>query len=101
MAYGSYLDPQVAVLRNFRDRYLLTNAPGRAFVAAYYAYSPPVAAAIADSETLRFVVRLVLTPLVFAIAYPGEAGALLLVTLIFGARPLRRRHAESAEPGHQ
>ena len=28
-AYGSYLDPHVEALRNFRDEQLLTNAPGR------------------------------------------------------------------------
>jgi hypothetical protein len=31
------------VLRKFRDRYLLTNAPGKAFVRFYYKHSPPIA----------------------------------------------------------
>ena len=30
--YGSYLHPHVAVLKDFRDKRLLTNEPGRAFV---------------------------------------------------------------------
>lgn len=32
MAYSSYLDPHVQALREFRDKRLMTNAPGRAFV---------------------------------------------------------------------
>jgi hypothetical protein len=70
-AYGSYLEPDVLTLRKFRDRWLITNAPGRAFVDWYYRTSPPIADAIAKDETLRFVVRLLLTPLVFAIKNPG------------------------------
>jgi hypothetical protein len=35
-AYGSHLDPHVETLRDFRDRYLLTNRAGRAFVSLYY-----------------------------------------------------------------
>ena len=69
-AYGSYLHPQVQLLRNFRDEYLLTNAPGRAFVAFYYRHSPPLADFIARHAVLRGVTRLVLTPVVVAIAHP-------------------------------
>ncbi|MEK6726607.1 MAG: CFI-box-CTERM domain-containing protein [Deltaproteobacteria bacterium] len=43
VAYGSYLDPHVEVLREFRDNYLITNAPGRAFIEIYYQISPPIA----------------------------------------------------------
>lgn len=39
-AYGSYLDPHVQVLRDFRDNYLLTNSIGSSFVKLYYRYSP-------------------------------------------------------------
>ena len=38
-AYGSPMEPQVKVLRNFRDRFLLTNKVGRSFVDLYYTYS--------------------------------------------------------------
>lgn len=77
-AYGSYLHPQVQVLRDFRDGYLLTNAPGRAFVALYYRLSPPLADFIAHHGTLRLITRLLLTPVVFAVKYPVAAGGMLI-----------------------
>lgn len=80
-AYGSYLDPHVQVLRSFRDRYLLTNSPGRRFVAFYYRYSPPVAALISKVESLRVITRMALTPIVYTIAYPSSSGFLLLIVL--------------------
>lgn len=69
-AYGSYLHPQVQLLRNFRDKFLLTNAPGRAMVAFYYRTSPPLADFIARHSVIRAVTRLALTPLVLAVAHP-------------------------------
>jgi hypothetical protein len=80
-AYGSYLHPQVQVLREFRDNRLLTNTPGRAFVALYYHLSPPVADFIARHAALRLLARLLLTPLVLAVAHPAAAGGLLLVAV--------------------
>jgi hypothetical protein len=68
-AYGSPLDPHVKVLRSFRDRYLLTNDAGRAFVETYYRHSPQLAAYISRHETLRGAARLMLTPLVYGIEY--------------------------------
>lgn len=69
-AYGSYLDPHVDVLRHFRDKYLLTNAVGSAFVNAYYEYSPTMAAFISEHESLRTATRWALTPIVYGIIYP-------------------------------
>ncbi len=63
-AFGSPLEPHVRLLREFRDRYLLTNVPGRLFVAAYYRTSPPLAKVIADSKALRGVVRAALVPII-------------------------------------
>ncbi len=40
-AYGDYSHPHVVVLREFRDRVMLTNPIGRALVATYYWASPP------------------------------------------------------------
>jgi hypothetical protein len=63
------LDPHVVVLRDFRDRYLQTNQPGRYFVDWYYNNSPPVAAFIRKNETLRIITRVLLTPVILAIQY--------------------------------
>jgi len=56
---------QVQVLREFRDTYLLTHAVGRQLVAWYYWVSPPLAAIISESTTLRVAVRTALTPVVW------------------------------------
>lgn len=63
-AYGTALEPEVIVLKQFRDDYLLTNNPGRRFVTLYYRYSPPIADAISRSESLKSLVRAGLVPLV-------------------------------------
>jgi PKD repeat protein len=81
-AYGSYLEPEVRLLRDFRDRYLLTNGPGQAFVDWYYRTSPPVADVIAEREFLRLVTRVALTPLVYGIKYPAAVGLMLLLMII-------------------
>jgi len=77
-AYGSGLAPEVLTLREFRNRYLLTNGPGQAFVEWYYRVSPPVAAFIAERESLKAAVRWGLTPIACGIKYP------LLLPVAFG-----------------
>ena len=47
-----------------RDRFLVTNAVGRAFVHLYYTYSPPIADIIANHNSLKIAVRIGLLPLV-------------------------------------
>lgn len=88
-AYGSYLEPEVKVLRDFRDRYLLTNTIGRYFVRLYYNTSPPIARYIARHNTLRFIVRIGLTPLVYSVKYPIIS--FFLVSCILGGVLYRRR----------
>ena len=68
-AYGSYLHPKVMILRDFRDGYLLTNMPGRLLVAAYYKISPPIAEFISRHEQLRFIIRLLLAPVIFTVEH--------------------------------
>jgi len=58
------MELHVKVLREFRDRFLLTNPVGRSFVDFYYTYSPPVADFIAKHDTLRAAVRWGLMPVV-------------------------------------
>ncbi len=69
-AYGHYSDPEVQALREFRDRYLLTNSIGRAFVGWYYQYSPAAAAALNAHPALK--------PLIRAALLPAVGGACLL-----------------------
>lgn len=63
-AYGTPLDPHISVLRRFRDRYLLTNDPGRALVGAYDTLGPHAAAWIAEDEGRRSAARSVLGPII-------------------------------------
>ena len=64
-AFGSLMEPHVVILRQFRDRYLLTNPAGRSFVVFYYRYSPPAADFIAKHGSLRMITRLGLMPLIW------------------------------------
>ena len=63
-AYGSLAEPHVKILRNFRDRFLITNTIGKSFVRLYYQYSPPFANLVAKHDILKRVVRITLFPLV-------------------------------------
>lgn len=63
-AYGSFLEPHVVILREFRDRFLLDNSLGKAFVMYYNRFSPPIAKITADNEFLRLTVRWGLLPIV-------------------------------------
>ena len=92
-AYGSYLEPEVVVLRDFRDKYLSTNALGRAFVEFYYEHSPPLADYIAKTESRRSIARVALTPLVYGIKYPGTA-LFLCIMLIALLTRLRRNSGD-------
>ena len=69
-AYGSYLAPEVEVLKRFRDDHLLTNPAGKKLVVLYYRYSPPLAGLIRESEVLRAAARTLLTPVILLIAHP-------------------------------
>ena len=63
-AYGSLIEPHVKILRDFRDRFLMTNIVGKSFVNLYYKYSPPLAHFIAKHNNLRMIVRMTLFPFV-------------------------------------
>ncbi len=79
-AYGSLMHPKVKALRDFRDRHLLRNYLGRKMVHLYYAYSPPIADFIRESEYLRSMTRIILAPIVITVVHPyHSAGALMFI----------------------
>jgi subtilisin family serine protease len=85
-AFGSPMEKHVQLLRDFRDRRLLTFRAGRAFVKFYYSASPPIADAIAKNEVLRGLTRLGLLPLVglswIALAWGWSATLLLMASML-------------------
>jgi hypothetical protein len=96
-AFGHYSEAHVHVLRDFRDRYLVTSSPGQALVAWYYRQGPYAAHWLNQHDRAKPWVRAALAPMI------GAAGtllgtstaekwamALLLTTLLF---TLRRRTA--------
>jgi M6 family metalloprotease-like protein len=99
-AWGTPLDPHVGSLRNFRDRHLLTNAAGRAFVAFYYRVSPPLAEFIRRHEGLRELTRFVLVPVVYSVEYPRAAFLLLGCASVGGAAAMYRRSRKRRMNNH-
>jgi hypothetical protein len=103
-AFGSPLAPQVQLLREVRDQYLLPHPAGQALVALYYTLSPPLAEMIAGSETLRAIVRAGLTPIIgwatLVLWAPSLGMGIPLVALAFGVwvalRGVRRRWRAAA-----
>jgi hypothetical protein len=63
-AHGTSSATEVRVLCEFRDKYLLTNRAGAAFVRTYYRFSPPVARFIAARAPVRAAIRVLLAPVV-------------------------------------
>jgi hypothetical protein len=78
----------------------VTNSLGRAFVAAYYTVSPPIAVFIERHETLRFAARLMLTPVVYGIQYPIILLIGFMITIggtAYGRRRLLSPHHQGQE----
>ncbi len=81
-AYGSILEKQVELLRDFRDTYLLGNGFGERLVTFYYAWSPPLADLISGSETLRALTRIALLPLVWLSMFMLNTGTVLKLIVL-------------------
>ncbi|MBU4312720.1 MAG: hypothetical protein KJ706_08390 [Candidatus Omnitrophica bacterium] len=103
-AYGSPMEPHVKVLRDFRDRFLLTNSVGKALVGLYHTYSPSVADFIARHDTVCLLVRWSFLPLVgmswmalhlgpwFTLALMGLLICLMGTAAVFTIRRIMLRH---------
>jgi Beta-propeller repeat len=86
-AFGSPMAREVGVLREFRDDVLLPHAAGRAAVATYYRIGPALAGVIAQSETLKALVRAGLAPMIW-LAPLARGHAALAFYLVIGAGSL-------------
>jgi parallel beta-helix repeat protein len=90
-AYGTPMAPQIQILRDFRDQYLLTNPVGKALEDFYYQISPPIAEFITEHPALKPVVRAGLVPAVGMSAVvvnttPAEKAAIVgLVVMVAAA----------------
>jgi len=83
-AYGYYSAPEVQALREFRDRYLMTNSFGRAFVEWYYRYGPVGAEFITAHPWLKPVVRTALLPAVGGAAFMTQTSMLTKRIVLLG-----------------
>ncbi len=105
-AFGYYDAPQVQLLRDFRDHYLLSHSPGEWFVKQYYTHSPRVARYIERHPEWTSVVRLALLPLIAIAWVLFKASWLVQVVIVvsggimFGILYLRRKERKSALISH-
>jgi hypothetical protein len=81
-AYGSSSTSQVQTLRAFRDRYLVTNAPGRAFVRWYYTYGPVGAQFLNEHPGWKPVVMIALIPAVGAALFLTQTSMMTKVVSV-------------------
>lgn len=85
-AFGSYFDPCVKILRDFRDTFLFTSHVGQSFVNWYYKVSPPIADFIRAREIMKTVVKIILFPAVGFAYLCLKVGVLpTLLVLLFSA----------------
>jgi pilus assembly protein TadC len=62
--YGSYVAPDVIVLREFRDKVLMPHTIRKYFITFYYKISLPIANFISKHDYLKTIVRWGLLPTV-------------------------------------
>jgi len=78
-AYGSLFAPEVQVLREFRDKHLLTNEIGKTLMKVYWTLSPDIASFIRKHAAARIASRLTLVPVVYGVKYPWLLGIIIAV----------------------
>jgi Tfp pilus assembly protein PilX len=102
-AYGDAGHPTVMLLRDFRDRFLLTWGGGQWLVGQYYTHGPAAAALIQDRPVAQWAARCLLFPmaaLTFFIVYaPWALPFILLSSLVItGALFSVRRRVRELRP---
>jgi hypothetical protein len=86
-AFGSPMDQNVELLRNFRDQYLMSFDWGRKFVKSYYQWGPKAAQVLVENPTLRWGVRQALWPIVgfaYLVLHFGIWSAFAILIVAFG-----------------
>ncbi len=73
-AFGTPMQPEVEVLRIYRERYLKQRAWGRGLVRFYEALSPAPAGLIAGSPLLRASARAALSPVIWCVGITDASG---------------------------
>ena len=81
-AFGVDWSAEVQALRDFRDRFLMTNPPGRALVRWYYRNGPSAAALILEYDAMRPLVRALLWPLIVIALFALAASPLVSIGMI-------------------
>lgn len=83
--------PDVQALRDFRDKYLMTNRAGRALVDFYYRHSPPFADFVAAHEPLRIPLRAAFIPVAASARHPLAALLVFAGIAAIGTVAIKRR----------
>jgi uncharacterized delta-60 repeat protein len=84
-AYGSPLHPNLDILRDFREKYLMPSQFGRKLVELYYRYSPIIANFIAKHKVLKVAVRVNLLPVIafsYSMVHSGPMASAVMLALI-------------------
>jgi hypothetical protein len=101
-AFGADWTPQVLALREFRDRYLLTHAPGRAFVRWYYTHSPAAAEFLHRHGELKPITRAALLPAVALALFMNESTPgvklIVLALVLLGLRRPWKKGGVAVQP---
>lgn len=85
-AYGTPSHIHLDILRDFRDKYLMSNKIGRILVKIYYTFSPSLANIISRHKALKIFVRIHLVPFVifsYVLLHISPTAALSMLIFIF------------------
>jgi hypothetical protein len=83
-AYGTVMEPEVDLLRHYRDSYLRHRVWGRTLVHLYEITSPPVADYISQRPWLRAMTRLALSPIIVSVQAAELGGTFQVLPILTG-----------------
>ncbi len=87
-AYGSELEPEVQLLRDFRDQRLMSTFAGSGFMtvfnAFYYSFSPQIAEIVASNSIIAELTRIIISPLIQILRIFTMIDATELSTVLVG-----------------